>query len=77
MNCTRCARAMRPLKALLEDHPDTIRQAVPGICSSCYKRWGKHKPKTARDSAQLATTRATLAAYHAWRRPYRLKAGNP
>lgn len=77
MNCQRCYRAMRPMKSLQEDHPGTIRQAIPGLCASCYKRGGKHKPKTARDDAAIAGTRATLAAYLAWRRPYRLKAGIP
>lgn len=36
--CKFCERAFRPGRSTLADFPNTVAQASPGICASCWKR---------------------------------------
>jgi len=37
-SCKYCERAFRPGRSTLAEYPDTVSQASPGVCASCWKR---------------------------------------
>ena len=66
--CLDCRRLIRPGSTTVEQWPGTVR-GVAGRCQMCH---ALHCQGTTPDA--VAHAAATLDAYLAWRRPYRLKA---
>lgn len=72
MMCITCGRSMRHDRALIRDHPGTVKHSAGGVCAGCYK--AARRTKTAVTTAQTESTSHTLAAYLTWRAPFRAKA---
>lgn len=66
-----CERTLRPYGTDANDWPGTFARKARNRCSTCYEHLRDNEPAP----AAVARTAETLAAYLAWRRPYRAKAG--
>lgn len=67
-----CTKTLRPHGARAEDWPGTFTRKAQNRCSTCYEL--AYRDRTVAP-ADVARTAETLAAYLAWRRPFRAKAG--